>query len=67
MGTRSDRDTYKYVYKIGNVVKYFGMTSDLERREKQLKRALPTGHLKKVGRRATRDGALRWKRENLNR
>jgi len=56
----TSRDTYKYVFKVGNVAKHFGITADLSRREKEHKNKWSTGHIRQVGRRMTRDAARKW-------
>ncbi len=58
------RTTYKYLFKVGNRIKHVGFTSDLSRRERELIRETPGGHIKKVGRRTTGEAASRWSREN---
>ena len=55
------RDTYKYHYKKGNKILHTGITNDLERREQEHRQDLdPKGHISKVGRATTRDGAKAW-------
>ena len=56
------RDTYKYEFKKGNKVVHVGITNDLDRREQEHQRAhgWDRGHIRKVGRRTTRDAALLW-------
>ena len=57
------RKTYKYHFKKGKETLYSGITKDLEKREQEHKRDLGgTGHIKKVGRKTTHDGALKWER-----
>ena len=58
-------DTYKYVFKKDNKVVHVGITNDLDRREQehQRTRGWSDGHIRKVGRRTTRDAALLWERE----
>jgi len=58
------RTTHKYLFKAGNRIKHVGFTSDLSRRERELKREIPRGHIKKVGRRTTGEAARRWARDN---
>jgi len=58
------RGTYKYIFKAGNRIKHVGSTADLARREKELKKETPRGHIKKVGRRTTGEAARRWARDN---
>ena len=59
----SKRDTYKYLVKIGNKVVDGGITTDLERREKERQREYPESHLFKVGIRTTEEGARKWEKE----
>ena len=58
----AERDTYKYQLKEGNKVVHRGITYDLERREAEHQKEHPGTRVKQVGRRATRDSALRWER-----
>jgi hypothetical protein len=58
------RNTYKFNFKVGNKVIKTGITKNLMRREAQLKRVNPSGHVKQVGRRSTRGSALEWRRNN---
>ncbi len=57
----TNRDTYKYNFKVGNKTVHSGITIDLERREKQHQRRWPNGHIKQVGYRTTADAARKWK------
>lgn len=69
-------DTYKYYFKIGNVIVHGGITNDLLRREIEHKTSgkwtqydnrrlyWKNGHILQVGRKTTRQAALRWEREN---
>ena len=61
----TDRDTYKYHFKLGNKIVHTGITYDIDRREVEhkSKRGLSKGHIKQVGLRTTRDAALKWERE----
>ena len=59
----SNRDTYKYHFKIGNRIVHRGITNDLDRREEEHEQDWPNGHLKQVGRQTTRDAALKWERD----
>ena len=57
----SERDTYKYHFKKGNKILHTGITNDLDRREKEHQGDIAQdGHIKQVGNRTTRDGALDW-------
>jgi predicted GIY-YIG superfamily endonuclease len=40
------RDTYKYHFKVGNKIVHGGITTDLERREKEHHQENPEGHIK---------------------
>ena len=63
------RNTYKYEFKIGHKVVHSGITNDLARRERehQSRPGWRRGHIKQVGRRTTRDGALQWEDEQRQR
>ena len=67
MAKSSVRDTYKYAFKIGNKIVYFGVTNDLERREAEHQTRWPDGHVVQVGYRTTRQAALVWERETISR
>jgi len=64
MGDR--QDTYKYQVRVGKKVVHMGITTDLERRVREHKREFPKGKIVQVGRMTTRDLAMRWEREKLN-
>lgn len=59
---QTSRDTYKYIYKVGNRIKHLGTTVDLSRREKEHKKNWSAGHIRQVGRRTTRIAARKWVR-----
>lgn len=61
----TNRDTYKYHFKIGNKIVRRGITYDLDRREAehQSEPGWDRGHIKQVGFRTTREAALEWERE----
>ena len=59
----SQRDTYKYQLKKGPKVVHKGITYDLGRREAEHQRDHPGSHIKQVGRRTTREAALKWERQ----
>ena len=61
---QAKRTTHKYLFKVGNRIKHVGFTSDLSRRERELMREIPKGHINKVGRRTTRGGARKWAEDN---
>ena len=57
------RETCKYQFKDVNKVLHRGITNNLDRRESEHKREWPEGHIKQVGRKTTREAALKWERE----
>lgn len=59
---RTTRDTYKYIFKIGNLIKHVGITADLPKREREHKYLWPSGHIRRIGRRTTRSAASQWAR-----
>ena len=61
----TDRDTYKYYFKVGNKIVHAGITNNLGRRESehQSKPGWSRGRIVQVGSRTTRDAALEWERE----
>ena len=58
-----ERDTYKYLVKVGNKVVDGGITTDLARREQERQREYPGSHLYKVGHRTTEEAAREWEKE----
>jgi len=59
----SERDTFKYVFKVGNKIVHGGITDDLERREQEHQQKWRKGHIVKVGRRTTEEAARAWEQE----
>lgn len=59
---QASRNTYKYVFKVGNRIKHGGITEDLGRREQEHEQEWPGGHIKQVGRRTTREAARKWEK-----
>ena len=58
------RDTYKYHLKKGNKIIRSGITNDLDRREKELKRDHGRDtHVHQVGKRTTREAAREWEKK----
>lgn len=57
------RDTYKYHLKEGKKVVHRGVTNDLTRRLAEHKERFPDSHIEQVGRRTSREAALKWERE----
>jgi predicted GIY-YIG superfamily endonuclease len=61
----SDRDTYTYLFKVGNRVLHGGITRDPERRESEHQRNINSnGHIFIVGNRKTENGARQWESNN---
>ncbi len=58
----SKRDTYKYVLKVNGVIIYRDVTNDLVRRAIEHKARYPNSQVVQIGRRTTREQALKWKR-----
>jgi len=56
------RDTFKYLYKIGNKIVHGGITNDLDRREQEHQQKWSKGHIKQVGRRTTEEAARKWEK-----
>jgi len=56
------RDVYKYHLRMGSRVIYRGITNDLGRREMEHQQVWPGSRIERVGRRTTRDAALKWER-----
>lgn len=61
----TDRDTYRYHFKLGNKIVFTGITKDIDRQEiaHQREPGWKKGHIKQVGWRTTYDAALEWKQE----
>ena len=58
----AERDTYKYHLKHGHKTIHRGITYDPERREAEHQESFPGSRVVPVGRRTTREAALRWER-----
>lgn len=56
------RNTYKYHLKNGNEIVHRGITHNLERLGNEHQQNYPGARIKQVGRRTTREAALRWER-----
>ncbi|MDE0332442.1 MAG: hypothetical protein OXL41_11290 [Nitrospinae bacterium] len=62
------RKTCKYHFKMGNRILYSGVTKDLEKRERELKRKFgEDGYIKQVGGATSLDVALVWESEQAKR
>ena len=59
----AEKDTYKYQLKERRKVVHRGITYDLARRGVEHRKDFPNATIKQVGRRTTRDAALKWERE----
>lgn len=62
----NERDTYKYAFKVGNKIVHRGITTDLEKREnahQNSRQPWANGHIVQIGRRTSRDAALKWESE----
>ena len=61
----TDRNTYKYHFKLGNRIVHTGITNDIDRRESehQNRPRWSKGHIKQVGYRTTYEAALKWEKE----
>lgn len=57
------RDTYKYLFKVGNKIVHGGITNDLERREKEHQNKWSSGHIRQVGRVTTEEAARKWEKD----
>lgn len=58
------RNTYKYQLKKGNEIIRYGITNDLDRREKELQRDYGKDvHIHQVGKCTTREDAREWEKK----
>ena len=57
------RNTNKYHFKKGNLIVHTGIADDLDRREREHRAVVDSGHISKVGLKVTRESALDWERE----
>ena len=57
------RTIYRYRFKVDGRVVYYGITTDLVRREREHRRRWPKGHIEQVGRVTTRRQAWHWERQ----
>ena len=56
----TNRNWYKYHFKVGNKIVHSGITQDLERREKEHQQRWPSGHIVQVGHATTEEAAREW-------
>lgn len=73
--TSAPRDTYKYFFKVGNVIVHRGITNNLQSRESQNQNSgrskyingvrlyWSNGHISQVGNITTSEAALEWERD----
>jgi predicted GIY-YIG superfamily endonuclease len=61
---KEDRDTYKYEVKRGSRTVYRGITGDIKRREMEHKARWSDCKVEQVGKKVTRENALKWRREH---
>ena len=59
----NNRDTNKYLFKVGNRIVHGGITKDLDRREQEHQGKWPKGHIYKVGHKTTEKAAREWEAE----
>ena len=62
-----NRDTYKYHLMKGHTIVYRGITDDLQRREAEHQQTWETAKIRQVGRRTSREAALKWERAGSRR
>lgn len=60
----SNRNFYKYKFRVGHTVEHGGITKDPERREEEHQQEHPTGKLTVVGRKTTEEAARKWEKDN---
>jgi|GEM_PF-6383986 len=59
------RHTCKYYFKVGHEIRHAGITTDLERRERQHQQKWPSGHIYKVGNVTTDEAARGWEEQQM--
>ncbi len=59
----AERDSYKYQLKQGHKIVHRGITYDLARREVEHQQDYPGSRIEQMGRRTTREAALKWERK----
>lgn len=57
------RNTYKYIFKVGNKIVHGGITDDPQRREREHQQKWPKGHIVHVGHRTTEEAARNWEKD----
>ena len=56
------RDTFKFHVVVGHKTVHRGITNDLDRVQAEMQRTWPASEVRQVGRKTTREQALRWER-----
>lgn len=59
--------TFKYRFKVRDRVVYHGITTDLERREREHQRRWPNGRIERVGKPTSHREAWEWERQQAKR
>lgn len=57
-----EKNTYKYQLKVGHKVILRNITYDLNRREAEHQNDYPGSRIEQIGRKTTREAALKWLR-----
>ena len=63
LSQETNRDTYKYQFKVGTKVVYVGTAKDLKQREAEHQQKWAKGHIMQVGRRTTEHAARSWEKD----
>jgi predicted GIY-YIG superfamily endonuclease len=59
------RRASKYYFKVGHRIRHAGITTDLERREREHQQKWPSGHIYKVGNVTTDGAARKWEEQQM--
>jgi predicted GIY-YIG superfamily endonuclease len=59
------RHTCKYYFKVGHKIRHAGITTDLERREREHRQKWPSGHICQVGNVTTDEAAREWEEQQM--
>jgi predicted GIY-YIG superfamily endonuclease len=57
------RNHYTYSFKVGRKVVHNGITTDLDRREREHQQRWPSGFIVQIGNAKTEEGARTWEAE----
>ncbi len=63
----SNRNYYKYHFKVGNKIVHRGITNDLDRREEEHQQKWANGHITQQGNAVSKESALDWERDQHER